>query len=59
MDFLRNQSQERLVRTGDLVIDLESMEWGFKDLSKFQEEIWNYITYRETFFTWPSVQKSE
>ncbi len=59
MDFLNNQSQERLVRAGDLVVDLESMEWGFKDLSKFQEEIWNYITYRESFFTWPLIQKSE
>ncbi len=36
------------VKAGDLLVDLSSMEAGFKDVEKSRRAIWDYIEWRET-----------
>jgi hypothetical protein len=45
---------EQWVNTGSLIVDLSSMEKGFREEEKARQEIWDYIQYRESLLTWPS-----
>ena len=36
------------VKAGDLLVDLSSLETGFKDVEKNRRAIWDYIEWRET-----------
>lgn len=45
---------ERWVNTGSLIVDLSSMEKGFREEERGRQEIWDYIQYRESLLTWPS-----
>jgi len=45
---------ERWKRVGNLIVDLCSLEKGFREMEKHRQEIWNYVTYRESLIMWPS-----
>ena len=44
----------RLIKVGDLVVDLSSLEKGFQLEEKSRQDIWDYIQYREGLLKWPS-----
>jgi len=52
-DFL-NQTNQNWIKSGDIIVDLPSLENGFqKDKKRYQQEIWDYIQYRESLVRWP------
>ena len=55
---LLNQPNEKLIRSGDLVVDLSSFENGFeKEKKKYRREIWDYVQYRESLVKWPPANE--
>lgn len=47
-------NNKRLIKVDDLIIDLSSMEKGFRDEETRRQDIWDYIQYRESLLKWPS-----
>ncbi len=45
---------ERWARVGNLIVDLCSLEKGFREMEKYRQEIWEYVKYRESLILWPS-----
>jgi hypothetical protein len=41
------------IKVGDLLIDLNSMERGFRSSERDRRDIWDYIEWRETVLTGP------
>ena len=50
-------NDQRWMRVGDLIIDLSSMEKGFRDVERRRQEIWDYIQYRESLLKWPPTKE--
>jgi len=51
---LFDQTNQKLIMSGDLIIDLSSLEKGFLEAQRYRQEIWDYIQYRESLLKWPS-----
>ena len=56
-DHLFDQTNQELIKSGDLIIDLPSMEKGYREEERRRQEIWNYIQYRESLLKWSSMNK--
>jgi hypothetical protein len=56
-DHLFDQTNHKLIKSGDLIIDLPSMEKGYREEERRRQEIWDYIQYRESLLKWPSIGK--
>jgi hypothetical protein len=57
-DDFNNLTNERWIKSGDLIIDLFSFENGFqKKEKKYCQEIWDYIQYRESLVRWPIINE--
>lgn len=55
---LLNQNNQKWTKSGDLVVNLSSLENGFqKEERRFRQEIWDYIQYRESLVRWPLVNE--
>jgi len=51
---LINQTDQNLIKSGNLIVDLSSLQNGFqKDVKRYRQEIWDYIQYRESLVRWP------
>ncbi len=51
---LLNQTDQRWIKSGDLIVDLFSFKNGFqKEGKRYRQEIWDYIQYRESLVRWP------
>jgi hypothetical protein len=51
---LLNQTDQKWMKSGDLIVDLSSFENGFrKEEKRYRQEIWEYIQYRESLVRWP------
>jgi len=49
-----DQTNQRLIKSGDLVVDVSSLQNGFqKEVKRYRQEIWDYIQYRESLVKWP------
>ena len=49
-----DQTNQRLMKSGDLIVDLSSLQNGFqKEVKRYRQEIWDYIQYRESLVRWP------
>ena len=49
-----DRADQRLVKSGDLVVDISSLQNGFqKEVKRYRQEIWDYIQYRESLVKWP------
>jgi len=49
-----DRADQRLIKSGDLVVDLSSLQNGFqKEVKRYRQEIWDYIQYRESLVKWP------
>ena len=47
MEFI-DKAYGEWVKAGNLLVDLWSMETGFKNVEKNRRDIWDYIEWRET-----------
>jgi hypothetical protein len=56
-DYIFDQTNQKLIKSRDLIIDLPSMEKGFLEIERYRQEIWDYIQYRESLLKWPSIGK--
>jgi len=56
-DYLFDQTNHKLIKSSDLIIDLSSMKKGFLEMERCRQEIWNYIQYRESLLKWSSMNK--
>ena len=55
---LLNQMDQKWIKSGDLVVDLSSFRNGFqKEEKRYQQEIWDYIQYRESLVRWPLMNE--
>lgn len=54
---LLSQTDQRLIKSGDLIVDLPSMEKGFQEEERCRQEIWDYIQYLESLLKWPSIDE--
>lgn len=53
MDFL-NQTNQKWIKSGNIFVDVSSFGNGYqKDKKRDQQEIWDYIQYRESLVRWP------
>ena len=52
-----SRDNERWTKANHLLIDLSSMEEGFVQKERDQQEIWDYVCYRESLVKWPSVNE--
>ena len=52
MDFI-DKTYEKWIKVGNLLVDLWSMETGFKNAEKIRRDIWDYIEWRETVLAGP------
>jgi hypothetical protein len=51
---LMNQSNQPLIKSGHLIVDVSSFQNGFqKEAKRYCQEIWDYIQYRESLVRWP------
>lgn len=57
MDKNLDQNNPKLARSGNLLVDLTSMEKGFLEVKRYRQEIWDYIEYREGLVKWPSMNE--
>ena len=48
---------EQWIKADGLMIDLPSMGKGFREMKRYRREIWDYIQYRESLVTWPSMNE--
>ena len=44
---------EKWTKSGNLLVDLWSLETGFKDVEKNRRDVWDYIEWRETVLVGP------
>ena len=50
---LLNQTKQKWIRSGDLIVDLSSFQNGFqKEMKRSRQEIWDYIQYLESLVRW-------
>jgi hypothetical protein len=55
---LLNQTDQKWVKSGDLMVDLSSFQNGFqKEEKRYRQEIWDYIQYRESLVRWPLMNE--
>jgi len=55
---LFNQTNQKWIKSGDLIIDLSSFQNGFqKDEKRYCQEIWEYIQYQESLVRWPLMNE--
>jgi len=55
---LLNQIDEKWIKSGDILVDLSSLQNGFqKEAIRYRQEIWDYIQYRESLVRWPLVNE--
>jgi hypothetical protein len=55
---LLNQLNQKLIKSGDFVVDLSSFENGFeKEKKEYRQEIWDYVQYRESLVKWPPANE--
>jgi hypothetical protein len=55
---LLNQTHQKWIKSGDLVVDLSSFQNGFqKGAEKVPTGIWDYIQYRESLVRWPLLKE--
>jgi len=55
---LLNQTVQRWIKSGDLMVDVSSLGNGFqKEGKRYRQEIWEYIQYRESLVKWPSANE--
>jgi len=52
MDFI-DKVYGKWIKVGNLLVDLWSMETGFKNAEKNRRDIWDYIEWRETVLVGP------
>lgn len=57
MDKNLDQNNPKLARSGNLLVDLSSMEKGFFEVKRYRREIWDYLQYRESLVKWPSMNE--
>ena len=57
MDKNLDQNNPKLARSGNLLVDLASMEKGLLEKKRYRQEIWDYIEYREGLVKWPSMNE--
>jgi len=51
---LLKQTHQKWIKSGDLIVDLSSLQNGFqKEVKRYRQEIWDYIQYRESLVKWP------
>ena len=51
---LLNLTNQKWIKSGDLIVDLSSFENGFqKEEKRYRQEIWEYVQYRESLVRWP------
>ncbi len=51
---LLNQTVQEWIKSGDLMVDVSSLQNGFqKEGKRYCQEIWDYIQYRESLVRWP------
>ena len=51
---INDLNNKQLIKVGDLIVDLSSLEKGFQKEERSRKEIWDYIQYRESLLKWPS-----
>ena len=51
-------SYTHLIRVGSLVVDLVSLEEGFKVEGKYRKDIWDYLEYGERLNVWTTSNQS-
>ena len=55
---LLNQTKQKWIRSGDLIVDFSSFQNGFqKEMKRSRQEIWDYIQYRESLVRWPLMNE--
>jgi len=55
---LLNQTNQKWIKSGDLIVDLSSFQNGFqKEEKRYCQEIWDYIQYRESLVRWPLMNE--
>jgi uncharacterized protein YaaR (DUF327 family) len=55
---LLNQTDQKWMKSGDLIVDVSSFENGFrKEEKRYRQEIWEYIQYRESLVRWPLMNE--
>jgi hypothetical protein len=55
---LLNQTNQKWIKSGDLIVDLSSFRNGFqKEEKRYRQEIWDYIQYRESLVRWPLMNE--
>ena len=55
---LFNQTNQKWIKSGDLIIDLSNFQNGFqKDEKRYCQEIWEYIQYQESLVRWPLMNE--
>ncbi len=52
-----NLINEGWIKACGLIVNLYSMEKGFREGERHRQEIWDYIQYREGLLIWPSMNK--
>jgi hypothetical protein len=53
-----DQTNQKLIKSGDLMIELPSFENGFqKEKKRYRQEIWDYVQYRESLVKWPPANE--
>jgi hypothetical protein len=57
MDKNLDQNNPKLVRSGNLMVDLSSMEKGLLEKKRYRQEVCEYIEYREGLVKWPSMNE--
>ncbi|MBM4324738.1 MAG: hypothetical protein FJ115_14350 [Deltaproteobacteria bacterium] len=57
MDGNLDQNNPKLVRSDSLIVDLSSMEEGLLEKKRYQQEVWEYIEYRESLIKWPPMNE--
>jgi len=55
---LLNQTNEKWIKSGDLIVDLSSFQNGLqKEEKRYRQGIWEYIQYRESLVRWPLMNE--
>ena len=55
---LLNQTDQKWMKSGDLIVDVSSFENGFrKEEKRYRQEIWDYIQCRESLVRWPLMNE--
>ena len=55
---LLNQTKQKWIKSGDLIVDLSSFDNGFqKEEKRYLQEMWDYTQYRESLVRWPLLNE--